>query len=255
MPDRNCIVTTPRKRDDLEPRALETAARTGLEYAPRRERSYAALFEETGADALYVEADEAPFVHTKKGRFFYHENTAGMRTKKGAGADPAIRALDVRPGDTIIDATLGLGCDALVIATALGDGSITGLESSVPIADIVARGLAAYEYSSPRLADAAKRINVVRADCFEYLAQRPDSSVDVIYFDPMFESTVETSSSMQRLKELADHRALTPEIIGEARRAARRRVVVKARRGALGAIGFSDILPSGNRIFYGIIEV
>ncbi len=255
MPENICVVTTPRKRTDLEPRAIETAVRTGLTYIPRNEYSFVKIFEKTGAAAIYVEADDAPFIQTQKGRFFYHENTAGMRTKNVSVPDPVIRALDVRPGDSIIDATMGLGCDSLVIATALGGGSLIGIESSVPIADIVKRGLNDYSYTSDALADAAKKITVIRADNIEYLRKCSDSSADTVYFDPMFTDTIETSSSMQRLKQLADHSPLTTEVIEEARRVARRRVAVKTRRGSFGAIGFTDVIPSGNTIIYGIIRI
>ena len=46
------------------------------------------------------------------------------------------------------------------------------------------------------LQTAMKRIQVKHADCADYLRELPDSSVDVIYFDPMFHEPVETSDGI-----------------------------------------------------------
>jgi len=249
------IVTTPRKRDDLEARAIETSRRIKLPYVPRNERSYEKIFEETGAYAIYVEGSEEPFVHTRKGKLFFHENTSGMRTGTPGQADTLTKALGLKADHLVLDATLGLATDSLVAASHLGSGRITGLESNPMLADITSRGLKEYTFSSGRLQSAAARIKVVNADHREFLRKCGDDDYDEVYFDPMFQKTVEQSSSMQRLREIAEKAPLDIETVEEACRVARRRVVVKARRGCFGSIEFTSVMPSGNRIIYGIIEV
>mgnify|MGYP006287075325 CR=1 FL=1 len=249
------IVTTPRKREDIEPRAIETSRRLRLPYIPRNDRSYTRMMEDTGAAAIYVEGSEAPFIHSGKGRLFFHENTAGMRTKKPVVSDKVVKALDVRADYLVLDCTLGLATDALVVASCLGGGRVIGLESNVMIADIVKRGLKDYSFTSSRLESAAARIKVIHSAHTDFLKKSGDGEYDCVYFDPMFEKTIEESSSMQRLRAVADTSPLSPDAVREACRVARHRVVVKCRRGCFGELEFTDVYPSGNRIIYGIVEV
>ncbi|HOO56695.1 MAG TPA: class I SAM-dependent methyltransferase [bacterium] len=257
MPGSNAepwIVTTPRKREDLEEKARETARRTGVPFVRRNEVSVKSFFEDAGLVAMYIEAAEAPIIQTRKGSFYYHENTAGMRTKIPGRVDAVIRALGVEPGDTVLDCTLGIGCDALVAATALETGTLTGIEVNPLLADLVRRGLENYEYSSEKLAAAASRIKVINSDYGKFLAGCEENVFDVVYFDPMFALTVEASPSMQRIRELAEKEPLAEGAIEAALRAARKRVVIKGRRGCFGSLRFDSIVPSGRTVFYGIIE-
>jgi 16S rRNA (guanine1516-N2)-methyltransferase len=249
------IVTTPRKRADLNPAGEHTARRLGLRFAARGETSFAALFEQFGVAGIYVETDEGPLIETRFGSIIYHENTSPLRTKKGAKPDALLRALEPRPADSVLDATIGMGCDSLVIATALDAGRVTGLESSILLADLVARGLTNREFKKKHISEAAARIKVARADHLDFLRGCADGSYDLIYFDPMFAESVEASTVMRRIRQIADARPLSSDALAEARRAARRRIVVKGRRGFFEDIEFDRIIQSGNTVFYGVIDV
>ena len=62
---------------------------------------------------------------------------------------------------------------------------------------------------------------------------------------------------MQRIREIAQDTPLDIETLTLARRAARRRVVIKGRRGCFLNLDsqFDEIVPSGGTVFYGIINV
>lgn len=250
------IVTTPRKREDLEPVALETSRRTGVPFVKREDRALETLRAETGAAAICVEATEGPFIGTAQGKLFFHEGTSVLRTGPALGEPPSlVRSLGLEPDDRLLDATLGMATDALVAATYLRGGTVTGVESHPLVADIVARGLSGYDFTRKRIAEAAAKINVVRADYRTFLESLDENEYDIVYFDPMFEMTVDASPKMRRLREIVDMAPLTPEDVELAARVARKRVVVKARRGCFGAIEFTRVAPSGKSIIYGIIEV
>lgn len=248
------LITTPRKGRGATRRAMERAARIGVPFVPRDDAPIEDLFDLHGARGIWVESADAPVIHTRKGELAYHEGTAALRVKKNASAPGALaRALDLRPGDRVLDATLGMGFDALVIAAGLGPaGSVTGLEASPLLCELVRCGLENYQYRPARLAQAASRITAVCERHEIFLEQCGPDSFDAVYFDPMFESTIEASSSMQRLREIAVHDPLTDRSLFLARSAARRRVAVKCRRERPGRHGFDEFFPSGQSVGYGV---
>ena len=85
---------------------------------------------------------------------------------------------------TILDCTMGLASDSIVLASAGHQGDI--LESSRLIHFIVSRGLQELiSNSSNVLVDCAIRsIQTKWIDSLTYLKEQIDKSVDVIYFDP-----------------------------------------------------------------------
>ncbi|MFA6448185.1 MAG: class I SAM-dependent methyltransferase [bacterium] len=253
--DNRWIVTAPRRRGALYAKAAKTAERLGLPYVERGEDSFATIFERTGAIAAFVETEDFPLIQTQAGQLFFHENTAGRRTTHPGRTDALLRALETRPDDRILDATVGLACDALVIATSLDSGKITGVESNPLLADLVSRGLKEYTFKKTHLESAADKIEIVHADHVEFMRTLGDGEYDLIYFDPMFTETVSASPMMQRVRALADKTQLSEEALREAARVARRRVVVKGRRGCFGPFNFPRIIQSGRTVFYGIIDV
>jgi len=253
--DERWIVTTPRKRPDLNPVAECTARRLGIRFVERGEDSFVTLFEREGAVAVYVETESGPLIQTKEGPIVFHEGTAALRTGKTGVPDALIRALDPKLVDKVLDATLGMASDSIVIATTLKGGKVTGIESNPLLADLVARGLVSRKFSRGWIREAAGRIEVLRADHTEFMRSCDDGSYDLVYFDPMFSEPVRASSSMWRMRQVADDRPLSDEAMDEARRVARRRIVVKGRRGFFGTIRFDGIVTSGKSIFYGIINV
>uniref|UniRef100_UPI0025D0B145 class I SAM-dependent methyltransferase n=1 Tax=Selenomonas sp. F0473 TaxID=999423 RepID=UPI0025D0B145 len=103
---------------------------------------------------------------------------------------------------------------------------------------------------------AMRRIAVHAADALTYLREQPDGSFDVVYFDPMFRRPLHESAGMNALRASADMRALTPETVAAACRVARRRVVMKERRGSgeFERLGFSEVVGGRySRVAYGVM--
>lgn len=194
------------------------------------------------------------------GEFFFHPGMAKLRINEilNGKTDQMIKALDLIPGDTVLDCTLGLGSDAIVTSFVNSTGKVTGIECSPVLSLIVREGLANYSVGiSEGLKGAMRRIKVVCADYIQFLKNQPDGSVDIVYFDPMFRIPGHKSSAIDAMRPLTNKSPLSPEAIGEALRVARRRVVVKELRNGpeLPRLGFSKITGGKySPVSYGVVE-
>jgi 16S rRNA (guanine1516-N2)-methyltransferase len=147
---------------------------------------------------------------------------AGDASREGSGRDPFFEAAGIRPGDAVLDCTLGLGADALVASVAAGpSGRVVGVEGSAALAAWVGEGLA--RSALP----AAARIEVRSGDHATLLASLPERSFDVVCFDPMFRHARAEPGGFDRIRALADSRPLAAEALALAQRVARRWVLVK----------------------------
>jgi len=140
--------------------------------------------------------------------------------------DPLARAVG-RSVRTLVDATAGLGGDAMRLAC-LGL-SVLALERTAVIyallRDAHERGKA-----MPTLADCAERLQLARADAINLLptlATRPDA----VYIDPMFppkrRRSAATRKELALLRELAGDDLDAAQLLAVARCVARERVIVK----------------------------
>lgn len=183
--------------------------------------------------------------------------------------DRYLEATALQKGDVLLDATLGLGTDALVGAWAVGKvGKVVAIERSPYLAAIVKDGLL-HEIQVPRVKNPEKRrawaelkqaavnIEVHFDDHFRFMQNLPSSGVDVVYFDPMFRRTQDKSSSIKPLHLWGNPEKLSPDAVREACRVARKRVVLKERKESTEFVrlGF-EIMPGGrySTVDYGIIK-
>lgn len=137
------------------------------------------------------------------------------------GAHDALRrALDLQPGDRVLDGTLGMGHDALVLAA--GGAWVEALEVEAIVAAYTLDGVSRF---APSL---ARRIGVRRADHRRWLPAQPADSADHVYLDPMFPARSTQPSTLGAFRALPKqgHRP-DGALIDAARRIARRRVVLK----------------------------
>lgn len=255
------LVTTVRTPDAAVSAGAQRFARQWQgRYVPRGDLSLDALRAEGQVDRLVVFSAQGPCLDGGDWRFFHHPSMAALRGHawlRGDG-DALVTALQLQAGDCVLDCTLGLGADAIMASLAVGEsGRVRALESSPWVAMISAYGLAHPQAQEERLAAAMRRIEVQVGQAADILREMAPGAVDVIYFDPMFRSTVAASSNMQPLRQIADLQPLTPALLQQARRVARRRVVVKEAAGSpewrrLGITQFSGGRYS--RIRYGILE-
>ncbi len=144
----------------------------------------------------------------------------------GGQGEALVRVAGLLPGERVLDCTLGLAQDARVAARLVGPtGQLVGVEISLPLAMLAAEGLRR-EPEDPRSAPLA----IHHADARTYLAGLARGSFDVVLFDPMFSRESRAQPSFALLRRLASAAPLDASTLAEARRVARRLVVVKARR-------------------------
>lgn len=234
IPSLSVAVTTPRMATHTQ-RELAHALADFFDapYVLRRDRNMGQVFELTHADVVIVADDPMRMFHRDgDSPMFFHPSMAAQRIEREARGerDRLLRAANIQVGDSVVDATLGLAADALVLANAVGDtGRVMGIET-VPL---VARMLQAVQrFGSMAYSHAAQllqRVEIVQASHVDWLLIQPDNSVDVVYFDPMFRAPAEASSSFAPLRPFAHGEALSDCAVEEAKRVARRCVVVKER--------------------------
>ncbi|MBE3555869.1 MAG: class I SAM-dependent methyltransferase [Firmicutes bacterium] len=218
-------------RSETRERAQQMAALLHLPYLPRQGRSIAALCGTSRGVFVVEQKALAFYAPGSKTAFRYHPSSAIPRIRDASKgiADPLLVACEVQKGDRVLDATLGLGADALVLSWGIGEeGELIALEHSLPIAVVVCDGLRRYQSNRATIDAAMRRIRVFHADHRHFLRHAESSSFDIIYFDPMFVHPRYASAGIAPLRALADPRPLSGDTLALARRVARRRVVVKA---------------------------
>lgn len=240
-------------KDILEKMARDIARRNDLTFVPRNRASF------TDATLVLEKHSLILYSKNKEAKLFFHPSMARIRIGKADlhRENYFIRALDVKEGDHILDCTLGLATDAIVAAQAVGkEGKITGLESEKLIAQIVRTGMDIY-YDEKNLnwQEIFSRIEVRNENYKNYLSSLEDNSFDIVYFDPMFETSITTSDSISPLRKWANFEYPDQNDILQAVRVARRRVVMKSHKHdpILDKLGFTS-MPTKRKIQFGYIS-
>ncbi|KIL39502.1 SAM-dependent methyltransferase [Gordoniibacillus kamchatkensis] len=255
------VTTSYEPTAELAREAREAAAALGAAYAPRGRSSLSQLLAKHGeSELLLVAKGGLQLIRGGEPPLFFHPSMAMIRLKRlqRGESDPLLAASRLAPGDTVLDCTAGLAADAIVFAYGAGEsGSVTALESEPVIALLVASGLASYELGDADLTAALRRVRVLRTDHLAYLREQPARSVDVVYFDPMFRRPIEASASLSPLRELANASPLAAEAIAEARRVARKTIVLKEQKDSaeFARLGFVKVIPTARKLAYGVIEL
>jgi hypothetical protein len=258
------VVTSPTKGAKEDAQLAETVAvELGLPFVLRRKRSIEVLRAQTGAAAVLVVSRERRTLRLDDTAppLDFHCSTGVLRVRnlKHGMDDPLRRATEAKPGDTILDCTVGQCSDALLLAHVVAPtGKIVGLERSAAIYGLVSWGVTTHRTGEKAVDSALECIQVLRADYREYLRAQPSKSFDVVYFDPMFRTPTLSSGSFDTFRVVADYGPLTRGDIDEARRVARRRVVVKDHRSGevlreLSLQRFGDVRGS-TRVQYGFVD-
>jgi len=230
-------------------------------YIARQKKSIEHLQQETRLPVLVVDKkrlDLYPLGETTS--FFFYPSSAVFRIKQidAGGRDPLVAMGRLSEVMHVLDCTLGLGADAIVMSHAIGDqGRIIGLESKTETAFVVKDGLKRWEESYEPINQAMRRIEVKVRHHLAFLKECPDNCFDVIYFDPMFEQTVEESTHLDALRKLANYEALSVEAMIEAKRVARQRIVLKAHYESplFERFGFERSKRKTSKLHYGVIEL
>jgi len=219
---RALVTTAPSGSQD---EAEELARRFELVAEPRRGRLVPDLLAAArGAPVIVLAGQTADLFDGE--RTFRASTGMGflrlVRAQKGE-QDPLVKAAELNPGDLVLDATLGLAQDALVAAEAT-KAAVVGLEASPVLA---AFAVAALRRLPPEAAAAAARIEVRCADHRAALRELAAKSFDVVLLDPMFRDAQESNPLFDLLRRHGEHAPLEAGTLREARRVARRGVLVK----------------------------
>ncbi|MDI2589005.1 class I SAM-dependent methyltransferase [Psychrobacillus sp. NEAU-3TGS] len=255
------VTTAGRTNEQFIQKAKEIASELTLPYVRRQKKSMQKLQEEQQANVLVVSKERLElYIYGSTAPFFFHPNSAAFRMKRilNGEKDLLLEALDLQQGDRFLDTTAGLCSDSILASFAVGEeGLVVACEKDEMIAYVVERGLKAYETESMELQESMRRIHIVHQDAVDYLRQLDANSYDVVYMDPMFEEVIEESSNFHTLRAAGVHESLSDEWIEEAKRVAKRRVVLKAhfRSPLFEKYQFEQLTRLTSKFHYGIIDI
>ncbi len=209
----------------------------GVRTVHRKNRSLSRIFCEEHVEVVLVADVQPTWYHVRDPEhpFRFHPGMGLLRLQamERGEQDRLLAAANIQPGDSVLDATLGLGVDALVLAAGVRDeGHVLACESSWVLARTFVWALQhRFEYE-PLVAEALARVQVHEADHLEVLAKLPDESVDVVYFDPMFRKPTDKTTPLDAIRPFAEPQPLREDAWRQAQRVARRAVVMKERPGS-----------------------
>ncbi|OGX80685.1 hypothetical protein A6395_00675 [Exiguobacterium sp. SH31] len=254
------VTTCLRPTEAIIHKANEHSLLHDVPFVSRRKHSIETLMSRHGAAVLVFDKRRVEYTPLGgKEPFFFHPSSSVFRVKQllRDGNDPLIDAADLQLGDRVLDCTLGLGSDSIVMSHAVGpSGRVVGLESEFITATLVKEGMSVWEEKENALNEAMRRIEVVWTDALTYLKNCADDEFEVVYFDPMFEKTISESVHLNPLRALANEAQLSDELISEAKRVAKNRIVLKAHyeSPAFEKYGFKRLSRKTSKFHYGYIE-
>lgn len=246
------IVTTSLGMDEtLVTSAWAIADYFQVEYVERKKRSIKQLKQQYGA-VLVLSHDGLVLEQLNGERFFFHPDTAQLRIK--SNRDPLLELVGRSP-KTICDCTMGLATDSIVMASA--GHQVTAIESSPLIAFIVGQGLKKTDTGYDLLTAAMRSITVVVKENITFLRQQPSNSFDILYFDPMFSELIPESHNLAGLSALANPSPLTKEVLEEAKRVAKEKILLKAhfRDRIFEEYGFTRLIRPNQKFHYGVLHL
>lgn len=256
----NIVVTTIREADEnLNYKAKAIAKDLNISYIKRNNLSIEKTILKEKVDYLLVVEKDKLVIKGLDSTLFWHPNMSELKIKsiKKGNKESIIEATKLEEGNSILDCTLGLAGDSLVFSTVVGkNGVVVGTEVNKYIAYLSKSGLE--NYSNDGSEKDLNNITVVNESYEDYLLNQDDNSFDVVYFDPMFKEPNKKSTTINSFRAFAHHNGLNKEILSEALRVCKKRVVIKERR------GFNDFKNLGiekcyggkkeGSIIYGVIE-
>jgi 16S rRNA G966 N2-methylase RsmD len=200
------------------------------------------------------------YFKNKEYPFFFHPNSASFRIKRlmRGEKDPFIEAAGFTEGMSLLDCTMGLGSDSIVASFVAGKGGrILAAEGNRYLHFIVKKGLQSWNSEKMEMNDAMRRIELRHTTYQELLKKLPVNTVDVVYIDPMFEEIITESNGIEALRELALYGGLTKDVILEAKRVAKKRIVLKDhyKSKRFSELGFQVIKRKTSKFHFGFIDV
>ncbi|MEM6988983.1 MAG: class I SAM-dependent methyltransferase [Myxococcota bacterium] len=219
------ITTTPKPSTTMLARAELVAERCCVSFV-RRGGSLPALMEEQQSRLVYVVRRDHDELRLGDTTLFVHPGMVVLKRATGR-RHPFLRALLLHgPCSEIVDATIGLGADALHAATELGV-DVRGIEGSPVVFSLLEEGLGRLSAEASDFGRGAAKIRAELGGATEALRRMKSASADVVTIDPMFDTPRPAAHGFELLRKVA-HTAEPPApLLAEARRVARTHVVLK----------------------------
>ncbi|MEG0261316.1 MAG: class I SAM-dependent methyltransferase [Lysinibacillus sp.] len=262
MREISTIVTTAGRPDDLSMSLAAFACeKLNASFEPRKKRSVRKMAEALQAHVIVAGKNRFEYYpYGENEPFFFHPNSAAFRLKRVARGEqePFLLATSLQEGDSFLDCTLGLAGDAMLAAYVVGEtGRVVGLEANRHVAFIVEQGMKTYDTTELPLTACMRQIEVVQKEAVTYLKSLSDNAFDVVYMDPMFEEVIEESTNFEALRAAGEHLSLTEEWLEEAKRVAKKRVVLKAhfRSAWFEKYGFTQLERMTAKFHFGVLEI
>ena len=237
----NILTTAQKSNKAIQEEAKGLGSSFIMTYIKRGKLSIPALFDAHLCDYIAVLSGNGLTIHFPNNQqHSFHLSMAQLRIlrlQRGEG-DHLINAVQTilnanhplgKEEFSFLDCTIGLGSDSIVVSYTFPQAKIKGLEGSLPIWLATSYGLAHYSHNVKSVTDALRRIEVSH-DTFEtYVPNLLDDSIDIIYFDPMFEVPVEESPQFKPLRGHTMESHIDDKIMEEAMRVASCGVIIKER--------------------------
>ncbi|GIN85748.1 hypothetical protein J6TS2_21340 [Heyndrickxia sporothermodurans] len=255
------VTTAGRTNEFMIIQAYTIAKELNAIYVPRKKQSVSSIHQHYQCDCMVVGKNRIeyyPYPYEKP--FFFHPNSASFRIKRliSGEKDPFIEAADLMKGSTILDCTMGLASDSIVASYVVGiEGKVIAVEANKYLHYIVKKGLHGWNSDNGDMNQAMRRIETWNSSYLDFLKKQPSKSVDVVYFDPMFEETILSSDGIAELKNIAIYSKVDEDAIKEARRIAKQRIVMKDhfRSNRFKQFNFKVKIRKSSKFHFGVIEL
>ena len=172
------VITTGREKPEQhEASARALCERFGLLFAPRAGRRSEQVLADAGAELLGIVGPRGLVLQQGAVALAFSAGMAELRIKRVRAGEhePLVTLAGLGPGDVVLDATLGLGRDALVMAAS--GASVEGIEAVPLLAAFAEAGLRSVGGVAGEVAPGVKARCARHADV---LAKAADRSVDAI---------------------------------------------------------------------------
>ncbi|KAB8137874.1 hypothetical protein F9U64_07450 [Gracilibacillus oryzae] len=255
------ITTAGRTNSSLTTRAKTIADTYNIQYIERNGCSINTLMEQYQDDIVITGMEKLVAMSKKSDdKLFFHPNLALIRAKRLAQLekDPFVEISQLQEGMSILDCTLGLASDSIIASIAVGNGgTVYGLEGNPLLYLLAKEGLASFSSGNSLFDEAMRRIHVINNEHYHFLKEAETNSFDVVYFDPMFDTGVEGSNGIGSIRVHALRNTLTQETIDEAKRVAKKRIILKDhwKSDRFAQLGFTQYKRKTALFHYGVIEI
>lgn len=227
------VTTTRRAKESDRLSALAFMEKYGGSFQARNDRSLDHLFLECPEfQDIIVFEEELPVLFRRGNSlpFRFHLNMAAIRLNQleKNNKDRLIDVADISEGMTVLDGTLGLGSDTLVLAWQVGEtGKVVALEKSEAIYAVMNENFKKLMKKGEEYSFLLERVEIIHASLQEYVEKTEDSYFDRVYLDPMFDKPRKKSDGIGALRPWAVEEIPTPEVIAECLRISKSMVVIK----------------------------